>query len=72
MTYTAVQGLMSYRFSVTVKAARIPEEAQRAVYAPEIQRSGRDGCPAALGDDTGPETRILKQVEIEDAGWLPA
>ena len=28
--------------------------------APEIQRSGRDGCPAALGDDTGSEDPDFK------------
>ena len=36
-------------------------------YPPEIQRSWRDGCPAALGDNLNPETRRMKRVEIEDA-----
>ncbi len=33
---------------------------------PALQRSGRDGCRAALGDYHGPGTRILLRVAMDE------
>ena len=44
----------------------------RSVYASEIQRSWRDGCGAALGDNTGSgETYVEAEWRLKMREWLP-
>ncbi len=44
-----------------------PRGSQRLHGDPALQGPGRDEPRAALGDDHGPEKRILLKVQIEDA-----